>query len=96
MFTVDVKEQHNNNNIVEQGPIILAVEAGVDCSDIFLSPVISLSFLLLWQTLRYRQKYCPKELYNPKQPTNHPFAMRRYGSKTDFQKCREEIAASLN
>ena len=34
---------------------------------------ISLSFLLLlWQTVRYRLKYCPKELYNPKQPTNHP------------------------
>ena len=57
--------------IVGQGPIVLAVGAGGGCLDIF----ILLSFLLflpLWETTRYRLKYCLKGPLNPKQPTNQP------------------------
>ena len=56
--------------IVGQGPIALAVGAGGDCLDIF-----SLHYLLfslspsLWETARYRLKYCLKGPLNPKQPT---------------------------
>ena len=57
--------------IVGQGPIALAVGAGGGCLDIF--PLIYLfSFLSpsLWETARYRLKYCLKGPLNPKQPTN--------------------------
>ena len=58
---------------VEQGPTALSVGAGGGCLDIFtliyhfspLSPS-------LWETARYRLKYCLKGPLNPKQPTNHP------------------------
>ena len=43
------------------------------CLDIFfLSSVISLFFLPLWETARYRLKYRLKGPLNPKQPTNQP------------------------
>ena len=51
--------------IVGQGPIALAVGAGGGCLDIFLSSIFSLFFLPLWETARYRMKYCLK-------PTNQP------------------------
>ena len=55
--------------IVGQGPIGLAVGAGGGCLDIF--PLIFSLFLLpLWETARYRLKYCHKGPLNPKQPTN--------------------------
>ena len=56
---------------VGQGPIELAVGAGEGCLDsfIFLYPFSPLS-LSLWETARYRLKYCLKEPLNPKQPTN--------------------------
>ena len=38
---------------VGQRPIALAVGAGWDCLDIFLSSVVSLYFLPLWETARY-------------------------------------------
>ena len=52
--------------IVGQGPIALAVGAGGGCLDIFtllypLSPLPP----LLWETARYRLKYCLKGLLNP-------------------------------
>ena len=58
---------------VGQGPIALAVGAGWGCLDIFtllcrfspLSPS-------LWETARYRLKYCLKGPLNLKQPTNQP------------------------
>ena len=56
--------------IVGQGPIALAVGAGGGCLDIF-----SLHYLFfplspsLWETARYRLKYCLKGSLNPKQPT---------------------------
>ena len=57
--------------IVGQGPIALAVGAGGGCLDIFtlLYRFSSLS-PSLWETARYRLKYCLKGPLNPKQPTN--------------------------
>ena len=58
--------------IVGQGPIALAVGAGGGCLDIF-SLIYLFSFLSpsLWETARYRLKYCLKGPLSPKQPTNH-------------------------
>ena len=57
--------------IVGQGPIALAVGAGGGCLDIF-SLIYHFSFLSpsLWETARYRLKYCLKGPLSPKQPTN--------------------------
>ena len=57
--------------IVGQGPTALAVGAGGGCLDIFtlLYPFSPLS-PSLWETARYRLKYCLKGSLNPKQPTN--------------------------
>ena len=65
---------------VGQGPTALAVGAGGGCLDIFTLdyPFCPLS-PSLWETARYRLKYCLKGPLNPKQPTNQP-AMR-------FQEC---------
>ena len=59
--------------IVGQGPIALAVGAGGGCLDIF-SLICLFSFLSpsLWETARYRLKYCLKGPLSPKQPTNQP------------------------
>ena len=56
---------------VGQGPTVLAVGAGGGCLDIFTLnyPFSSLS-PSLWETARYRLKYCLKGPLNPKQPTN--------------------------
>ena len=56
--------------IVGQGPIALAVGAGGGCLDIFtlIYPFFPLS-PSLWETARYRLKYCLKGPLNPK-PTN--------------------------
>ena len=64
---------------VGQGPTALAVGAGGGCLDIFtliyhfspLSPS-------LWETARYRLKYCLKGPLNPKQPTNLKVVFRLY------------------
>ena len=55
---------------VGQGPTALAVGAGRGCLDILLSSIISIFFLPLWETARYRLKYCLKGPLSPKQPTN--------------------------
>ena len=57
---------------VGQGPTALAVGAGGNCLDIF-SLVYHFSFLspYLWETARYRLKYCLKGPLSPKRPTNH-------------------------
>ena len=57
--------------IVGQGPIALAIGAGGGCLDIF-SLIYLFSFLSpsLWETVRYRLKYCLKGPLSPKQPTN--------------------------
>ena len=59
---------------VGQGPTALAVGAGGGCLDIFtlIYPFSSLS-PSLWETARYRLKYCLKGPLNPKQPTNQQF-----------------------
>ena len=56
---------------VGQGPIALAVGAGGGGLDIFtlIYPFSPLS-PSLWETARYRLKYCLKGPLNPKQPTN--------------------------
>ena len=56
---------------VGQGPTALAIGAGGGCLDIF-SLVYHFTFLSpsLWETARYRLKYCPKGPLSPKQPTN--------------------------
>ena len=59
--------------IVGQGLIVLAVGADGGCLDIFtlfypFSPLPP----FLWETARYRLKYCLKGPLNPKQPTNQP------------------------
>ena len=55
---------------VGQGPTALAVGAGGGCLDIFtlIYPFFPLS-PSLWETARYRLKYCLKGPLNPK-PTN--------------------------
>ena len=57
---------------VGQGPTALAVGAGGDCLDIFtlIYPFVPLS-PSLWETARYRLKYCLKGPLNPK-TTNQP------------------------
>ena len=54
-----------------QGPTALVVGAGGGCLDIFtlIYPFSPLS-PSLWETTRYRLKYCLKGPLNPKQPTN--------------------------
>ena len=56
---------------VGQGPTALAVGAGGGCLDVFtlIYPFFPLS-PSLWETVRYRLKYCLKGPLNPKQPTN--------------------------
>ena len=56
--------------IVGQGPIVLAVGAGGGCLDILPSSILSPLSPSLWETARYRLKYCLKRPLNPKQPTN--------------------------
>ena len=56
---------------VRQGPTALAISAGGGCLDNFtiINPFSPLS-PSLWETTRYRLKYCLKGPLNPKQPTN--------------------------
>ena len=59
---------------VGQGPTAIAVGAGGGCLDIFtliyrFSPLSP----FLWETARYRLKYCLKGPLNQKQPTNPYF-----------------------
>ena len=84
--------------IVGRGPIALAVGAGGSCLDIFtlINPFSPLSSSL-WETARYRLKYCLKGPLNPKQPTNQPTLCLPCGAirlcKT-FRNC--SMIASLN
>ena len=84
--------------IVGQGPAVLAVGAGGGCLDIF-SLVYHFSLLSpsVWETTRYRLKYCLKGPLSPKQPTNQPihvhlhvfppFWQRRETLRTSFLPC---------
>ena len=66
---------------VGQGPIALAVGAGGGCLDIFtlIYPFFPLS-PSLWETARYRLKYCLKGPLNPK-PTNQPTNSMHYSGR---------------
>ena len=57
---------------VGQGPIALAVGAGGGGLVQLLSSDLSPLSPSLWETARYRLKYCLKGPFNPKQPTNQP------------------------
>ena len=57
---------------VGQGPTALAVGAGGFVWTFLLSSILSFLFLPLWETARYRLKYCLEGPLNPK-PTNQPF-----------------------
>ena len=61
---------------VGQGPTALAVGAGGGCLDIFtlIYPFSPLS-PSLWETARYRLKYCLKGPLNQKQLTNQLFVL---------------------
>ena len=63
--------------IVGQGPTALAVGAGGGCLNIFtpISPFSPLS-PSLWETARYRLKYCLKGSLSPK-TTNKPIGIRQ-------------------
>ena len=56
---------------VGQGLTALAVGAGGGGLDIF--SIISLLSPSLWETARYRLKYCLKGPLSPKQPTNQSY-----------------------
>ena len=78
---------------VGQGPSGLKVGAGGGCLDIFtliyhFSP---LSYSL-WETARYRLKYCLKGPLNPKQPTNQMFPCMTKHFRTGFISYRKESA----
>ena len=71
---------------VGQGPTALAVGAGGGCLDIFtLDYPFSLLSPSLWETARYRLKYCLKGPLNPKQPTNQPKAALLFWFFGDFR-----------
>ena len=60
--------------IVGQGPTAIAVGAGGGCLDIFsLDCHFSVLTPSLWETVRYRLKYCLNGPLSPKQPTNKSF-----------------------
>ena len=59
--------------ILGKGPTALVVGASGGCLDIFtLIYLFSSLSPSLWETARYRLKYCLKGRLNPKQPTNQP------------------------
>ena len=54
---------------VGQGPTALAIGAGGGVWTFLLSSILSLLSPSLWETARYRLKYCLKGPLNRKQPT---------------------------
>ena len=66
-MTLDVYRGRKTTMQQGQGPIVLAVGAGGGCLDIF-SLIYQFSFLSpsLWETARYRLKYCLKGPLSPK------------------------------
>ena len=59
---------------VGQGPTALTVSAGEGCMDIFtLIYLFSPLSPSLWETVRYRLKYCLKGPLYPKQPNQDSF-----------------------
>ena len=60
---------------VGQGPTALAVGAGGVVWTFLLSSILSPLSPSLWETARYRLKYCLKGPLNPEQPTNQSSAL---------------------
>ena len=81
---------------VGQGPIVLAVGAGGGCLDIF-SLICHFSFLSpsLWETARYRLKYCLKGPLNPKQPTNKSSSHFFQQNNPDFVVLKDLLIHSI-
>ena len=69
--------------IVGQGPTVLAVGADGGCLNIF-TPITLFLSPSLWETARYRLKYCLKGPLNPKQPTNQPWYFAIIGRTTMY------------
>ena len=71
---------------VGQGPTALAVGAGGGCLDVFtlIYPFFPLS-PSLWETARYRLKYCLKGPLNPKQPTNQLVLLYFHNCSLNFR-----------
>ena len=80
--------------IVGQGPIALAVGAGGAGLDIFtlIYPFSSLS-PSLWETARYRLKYCLKGPLSPK-PTNQPKSSAGASYNLDYSRARAYCTCS--
>ena len=76
---------------VGQGPNALVVGAGGGCLDILLSSILFSLSPSLWETARYRLKYCLKGLLSPKQPTNQHLA-----SKIEVLKNTDPFSLFLN
>ena len=79
---------------VGQGPTALAVGAGGGCLDIFtLIYTFSPLSPTLWETARYRLKYCLKGPLNPKQPTNqqHHYPIRPVFKEIYTARCFSSI-----
>ena len=72
--------------IVGQVPTVFAVGAGGGCLAIFfLSSIISLFFLPIWKTARYRLKNCLKGPLSPKQPNQPTIEHRCLGYHGYFE-----------
>ena len=72
---------------VGQGPTSLAVCSGGVVWTFLLSSILSPLSPSLWETARYRLKYCLKGPLNPKQPTNHlpsTIKLQSYASDTEM------------
>ena len=76
---------------VGQGPIALAVGAGGGCLDVF-TPVYHFSFLspCLWETARYRRKYCLKGPLSPK-TTNQQILIKGYLAQGSTQEVKKGV-----
>ena len=81
--------------IVGQGPTALTGVAGGDCLDIFLSSIISLFFLPLWEPARYTLKYSQRAV-KPK-TSNQPCKRRRITHKRNknFKALKREFIKTL-
>ena len=67
---------------VGEGPIALTVGAGVVWT-FLLSSILSPLSPSLWETARYRLKYCLKGQINPKQSHNQSSVRLIFGMRTD-------------
>ena len=80
---------------VGQGPTALTVGAGGGCLDIFILiyPFTPLS-PSLWETARYRLKYCLKGPLKPKQPTNrHRYECSELCSQCTAHPCQQMLGS---